>query len=297
MHVTQDDGTSWTNVTPPDVKGKYISKIEPSHHGRNTAYVAVDGHRMDDMKPHLFVTTDAGKVWTAINNDLPDDGHVKVVREDLKNANVLYVGTERAAFISIDRGRHWLKLNGESLPTVAVDDLAQHPREMDLIAGTHGRSIYVLDDASPLSQLTPEVVQAEFHLFDVLPARPRYFLPYAGFWDNKMFRSPNPQMGARFTYWVRDFSTDEVKLSIENSRGTPVRKLTGSSKPGFNRVVWDLQLEEFDRMPLPREEPDQTQFVPPGEYTVNISFGKKKTSKKFTVLPAPGSPEAAKVAK
>lgn len=289
IHITQNDGKSWSNVTPAEVGGRYISKIEPSHHDRNTAYVAVDGHRMDDMKPHLMLTTDLGKTWKSIASDLPEDGHVKVVREDIKNLDVLYAGTERAAFISIDRGQHWIKINAESLPTVAVDDIAQHPREMDLIAGTHGRSIYVLDDASALSQLTPQVVQSEFQVFEIMPARPRYFLPYAGFWDNRMFRAANPAMGARFTYWIRDYTGDEVKLSIEDSRGAKVRDLTGSNKPGLNRVVWDLQPEEFDRMPLPAEEPDKTQFVPAGEYKVNLSYGKRKATKTFTVLAAPGA--------
>ncbi len=290
IHVTDNDGRSWTDVTPSLVGGRYISKIEPSHHDRNVCYVALDGHRMDDMKPYIIVTGDGGKTWASIGSDLPPDGHVKVIREDLKNPDVLYAGTERAAFISVDRGGHWTKMNGESLPTVAVDDLAQHPREMDLIAGTHGRSIYVLDDASCLSQLTPQIVQSEFHLFDVMPAKPRYFLPYAGFWDNKMFRAPNPAMGARITYWVRDFTGDDVKFAIEDSAGATIREMNGSGRPGLNRVVWDLQREEYDRMPLPGEETIKAQFVPPGEYKLTMSYGKKKATTKITVLPAPGGP-------
>ena len=154
IHLTTDDGKTWSNVTPPEVNGLYVSKIEASHHERDTAYVAIDGHRNDDMEPHLIMTTDAGASWRSIVGDLPADGSVKVVREDHRNPKVLYAGTERAAYVTIDRGARWVKLNGESLPTVAIDDFLQHPREMDLVVGTHGRSIYVLDDASPLSQLT-----------------------------------------------------------------------------------------------------------------------------------------------
>ncbi len=288
IHVTQDDGKTWTNVTPPSIQGRYISKLEPSHHDRNVAYAGVDGHRMDDMKPHILMTNDAGKSWTAIESDLPADGSIKVIREDLKNPNVLYAGTERACFISIDKGGHWVKMNGESLPTVSVDDIAQHPREMDLIAGTHGRSIYVLDDASPLSQMNSQVVESELFVFDVMPAKPRLFLPNAGYWDNRMFRAANPPMGARITYWIRDYTGDDVKINIENSRGVAVRELSGSAKPGFNRVVWDLQPEEFDRLPVPAEEPDNTQFVPAGEYKATITYGKKKITKTLTVLPSPG---------
>src|SRR5204862_2082694 len=115
---TQDDGKSWSNVTPTEVGGRYIAKIEASHHDRNTAFVAVDGHRMDDMAPHILMTADSGKSWTNISGDLPAIGHMQVVREDLKNPHVLYAGTERAAFISIDGGQHWVKMNGETLPTV-----------------------------------------------------------------------------------------------------------------------------------------------------------------------------------
>jgi photosystem II stability/assembly factor-like uncharacterized protein len=291
VHVTADDGKTWTNVTPPEVNGKYISKIEPSHHQRDTAYVAVDGHRMDDMNPHVHVTTDRGKTWSSIAGDLPTDAHVNVVREDLVNPNVLYVGTERAAYVSIDRGLHWAKMNTDSLPTVAVDDLVQHPREMDLVAGTHGRSIYVLDDASPLSQLTSQVAESVFHLFDVRPAKPRVFLPNEGLWGDRMFTARNPAMGAKITYWLRDYTRDDVSLSIEDSHGTLIRKLQGSNRPGLNRVVWDLQMEKYDKIDNPDASLGQTRFVPPGEYTVNISFGKLKAKKTSTVLAAPGSDE------
>jgi hypothetical protein len=286
--VTTDDGKNWIEVTPAEVGGRYISKIEASHHRRETAYVAIDGHRMNDMGPHLLVTRDAGKSWQTITNDLPPDGHVKVIREDVWNPDVLYVGTERAAFISVDQGKHWVKINGESLPTVAVDDLLQHPRESDLIVGTHGRSIYVLDDASALSQLTPQVVQSAYHLFDVRPAKPRLFLPNEGLWGDRMFRTPNPPMGARITYWIREYSREEVSFAIEDSRGNLVRKLTGPNQPGLNRVVWDLQPEKFDRLDNPDADLGQTQFVPPGDYTVNMSHGRLKAKKTVTVLPAPG---------
>jgi hypothetical protein len=288
VHVTADDGKTWANVTPSDAGGRYIAKIEASHHQRDTAYVAIDGHRMNDMNPHLLVTTDTGKTWRSIVGDLPVGAHVNVVREDVVNPNVLYVGTERAAYVSIDRGEHWIKLNNESLPTVAIDDLLQHPREMDLVAGTHGRSIYLLDDASPISQLTPEIVQSPFHLFDVRPAKPRVFLPNEGLWGDRMFTSRNPAMGARITYWIRDYSQEDVSLSIEDSHGTVMRKLQGSNRPGLNRVVWDLQMEKYDKIDNPDASLGQTAFVPPGEYTVNFSFGKAKASKTFTVLASPG---------
>jgi photosystem II stability/assembly factor-like uncharacterized protein len=288
VHVTMNDGKTWANVTPPDVGGRYIARIEPSRHDRETAYVAVDGHRSDDMEPHLYRTTDAGKSWTSVVGDLPGGAPVLVVREDLANAEVLYAGTEVAAYITIDGGARWLKMNGKSLPTVAIDDIQQHPRERDLVLGTHGRSIYVLDDASPLSQLTPAILDSTLHLFDVQPAKPRLFLPYEGLWTDRAFTAPNPPMGARITYWLRDYTGEDVSVAIEDAEGRPVRRLGGGNRPGMNRVVWDLEPEPFDRLSNPDSDLGQKAFVPAGEYTVTVTCGKAKARKSVTVLAAPG---------
>ena len=158
IHITTDDGGTWKDITPQNLPqaNLYVSKLEPSHHDSKTVYAAIDGHRSDYFKPILIVTTDAGMTWKSISGDLPLTAPVKVVREDINNPDVLYIGTEHAAYVTIDRGIHWVKLNGKSLPTVAVDDLKLQSREQDLIAGTHGRSIYILDDISPISQPTRE---------------------------------------------------------------------------------------------------------------------------------------------
>jgi hypothetical protein len=287
--VTENDGKSWTNVTPPEVGGRYVARVEASHQDRGTAYIAVDGHRSDDMEPHVYKTSDRGASWVSLAADLPPGSPVKVVREDRRSASVLYAGTETAAFVSIDGGARWIKMNGESLPTVPVDDIQQHPREMDLVAGTHGRSIYVMDDASPLSQLTPAVLDSSLFLFEVADAKPRYFLMYEGFWTDRVFKAPNPPMGARITYWLRDYESQDVRISIEDSAGRPVRKLGGSNRPGLNRAVWDLQPEDFDRLPNPDGDLGQKQFVPPGEYKVTVTRGKQRASRTVRVLPAPGT--------
>ncbi|MCH8242222.1 MAG: hypothetical protein IH897_06385 [Planctomycetes bacterium] len=287
IHITTDDGNTWTNVTPDLVAGLYVSKIEPSRFERDTAYVAIDGHRSDRFAPLVLMTTDAGASWASITGDLPDGGTTKVVREDVKNGMVLYVGTERAAYVSIDRGGHWVKLNGKSLPTVAVDDLVHHPRELDLIAGTHGRSIYILDDASPLAQLTDDVLNADLHVFEIPDAKPRIYLPYGGIWSDRMFKAKNPAMGARISYWLRDYPGEEVKITITDEHDNTIRKLKGSNRPGINRVVWDLQYEKHDRYDNPESRMGQTRFVPPGEYTASIKVGDHKAKRKFTVLPSP----------
>ena len=291
IHVTADDGGSWTDVTPAEVDGLYVSKIEPSSHDADTAYAAIDGHRSDVFEPILLMTADRGRTWSSIAGDLPAGQPPKVVREDPGNPDVLYVGTERGAYVTIDRGTHWIRLNNESLPTVSVDDLAVHTREHDLIAGTHGRSIYILDDVSALSQLTPEIVQSEFHLFEPRPAKPRYHLPYGGLWSDRMFIASNPPMGAVISYWVREYTSDEVSISISapGAPGAPgsgyvVKTLTGAGRPGFNRVVWDLQPEKEQRLGNPDDLPE---FVAPGLYEVSASYGDHTKKTTVEVLPAP----------
>lgn len=297
VHVTRNGGGSdrkgWTDVTPKEVGGRYISRIEASHHAVETAYVAVDGHRLDDDAPYLLATDDAGRTWRSIAGDLPTGAPVLVVREDRWNANVLYAGTEVAIYATIDRGAHWVRMNGGeagedgSLPTVAVDDIQQHPREKDLVIGTHGRSIWVLDDASPLSQLDGGVLEEELHLFAIEPAKPRVFRGREGFWSERMFRASNPPMGARIDYWLRDRTDDKVSVAIVDAKGNAVRQLGGSGQAGMNRVVWDLQPDEPQRLPDRDADLGHKNFVPPGEYTVTVSFGKKKATGKVTVLPTP----------
>ncbi len=302
VQVTCDDGATWTNVTPAAVKGFYISKIEPSHFDSKTAYLSVDGHRSDFFDPILLMTSDLGVTWSSIASDLPSGslpstdvrsgeskegilgGPVKVIREDLSNPRVLFCGTERAAFFSYDQGQHWIRLNGESLPTVAVDDLVIHPRERDLVAGTHGRSIWIMDDISPLSQMTEEVVQSQFHLFQPLSARPRYRMGYDGLWCDQMFIAQNPELGAAITYWVKSWSDKSVSISIKDEKGREVRHLDGGVRPGLNRVMWDLQGEAKERLPNPDGLPT---FVPPGKYTVEASLGKDSASVILEVLEAP----------
>src|SRR6185436_8307277 len=156
LQVSRDGGASWTNVAKnvPGIGELYhISRIEPSHFDAATAYLSVDGHRFDDWKPYVFVTRDYGATWSSIASNLPAVGNVNVIREDPKNKDLLFVGTEVGFFLSIDGGREWRKLM-TGLPTIRVDDILIHPRDNDVIIGTHGLGIYILDDITPLQQLT-----------------------------------------------------------------------------------------------------------------------------------------------
>lgn len=286
IHVTKDGGASWKNVTPPQVSGRYVSRIEASHHHPGVAYASVDGHRSDDMDPCILSTCDFGETWSDATGDLPKGWSVKVVREDLRTAGVLYCGTENGVHLSLNAGKTWVKMNGKALPTTPVDDIKQHPRTLDLILGTHGRSIWVLDDASMLGALG-EAVGKDLHAFPVQPAQPRFFLTYGGLWSDSIFRAENRPMGAIFNYWLDGYEAEEVKIKIENSAGLDVATVSGGNAPGLNRAVWDCQPKETQRLADSWQEPGMPFFVAPGTYKATISRGKAKQTLEFEVLAPP----------
>ncbi|MCZ6837295.1 MAG: hypothetical protein O7G85_16085, partial [Planctomycetota bacterium] len=207
---------------------------------------------------------------------------------DPRNAAVLYVGTERTAYVSINKGDSWINLSGESLPTIGVDDLKIQSRTHDLVAGTHGRSVWILDDASPLSQLSQDIVESEFHVFDPRPAQPRFYFQYGDLWSDKMFIAQNPTMGAYLHYWIRDYEDESVSISIADQNGHVVNTLSGTNRPGFNRVVWNLQADSAQQLGDPH---NRTEFVAPGEYTVTIKHGEHDGKTSVQVLPTPGNAE------
>jgi photosystem II stability/assembly factor-like uncharacterized protein len=163
VNVTRDGGKTWKNVTPPGLpEWARISMIEPSNFGAGTAYVAANRYQLDDMKPYLYKTSDYGATWTLITNGIPATEFTRVLREDPERAGLLYAGTERGVWVSFDDGANWQSLR-RNLPIVPIHDLAI--KEGDLIAATHGRSFWILDDLSALRQLTPEIPRESAHLF------------------------------------------------------------------------------------------------------------------------------------
>lgn len=288
LHVTRDGGASWADVSgglPESVRGLYVSRIEASHFEEGRAFVAIDGHRSDRYEPYLFATDDFGASFRPLASNLPAGGPVKVVREDLANADLLFAGTEFGIFASFDRGASWVPLKA-GLPTVAVDDIVIHPRDRDLVIGTHGRSIYVLDDIGALEQATREVLSKEGPtLFAPRPALQFHFLSYGGVWGHRIFKAANPAFGATLHYFLPEHTTETVTVTIADAGGRVVRTLTGTRDPGFNRVTWDLQREEEERL----ESGEQKEFVPPGEYTVTLAVGKgAKLETKLLVEALPG---------
>ena len=288
LWLTPDDGATWTDLTPSlpaAAKGQWLSRVEPGRHDPKVAYLAVDAHRTGNLAPLAWRTADGGKSWQSVAGNLPAEGPVKVVREDPRNRDLLYAGTEFGLFVSLERGASWTKLKG--LPTVAVDDLVFQERDRDLVVATHGRSLYVIDDLTPLQELTAEVAAKELHLFAPRPAFGRYLLPgWEGEAGKGLFRGENPPEGAILSFLVRDFSGEPVKVSIANDKGQPVANLTAPGNPGLGRVSWNLRptkdvLTEYGGL-----GPDK--LVPPGEYTVTLSRDKAKEKQKLKVTVAEG---------
>lgn len=285
--ITENDGENWTDLTanlPAAAKGQWVSRIEASWSDPKVAYLAVDAHRTGNYAPLAYRTDDGGKTWQSISANLPANGPVKVIRVDPKNPNLLFAGTEFALFVSLNRGGSWTKFGG--LPTVAVDDILVHLREHDLVIATHGRSLYIADDITPLEELTPEVQSEAAHLFTIKPAFGFNPLPGSIDWGgNAVFRGANPPVGALISVWVKNYIGDDITIAITNAAGRPVANLKAPGTPGFNRLVWDLKM---GKDVLNDYGGEGQKFVKPGEYTVTLNYGKISQTQKVKVEIAEG---------
>ena len=243
VQATQDGGQTWKNVVknikdlPPNT---WCSRIEASHFDESTAYAAFDGHRHDDYNTYLYKTSDYGKTWTSLKGNLPF-GWIHVVREDLVNPNLLYVGTEFGLFASLDRGKTWFSLKN-NLSTVAVRDIAVHPRENDLIIGTHGRGIWILDDIQPLQEMNPQVFASDFHLFGIRPAAV-YQISSSGEPSSRLaYSGKNPDYGMIMTAYIKEKPTEKPKVVIKDEEGETVHEFALPTRKGILRQVWNLQI-------------------------------------------------------
>lgn len=289
IHVTRDEGGSWSEVTPAEVGGLYVAEIVASQHAAEVAYAAVDGHRSDDFAPRVLATRDLGTSWRAITSDLPAAEPVRSLAEDPRNASVLYAGTELGLYVTIDGGASWIRMNGESLPPAPVADVMVHERERDLIVGTHGRSAWILDDAGFFAQLTPEVRSRPLAVFEVRPATPRQVGSRVYGAGHGLFRAKNPPRGAAIDFWVREATGKKASISIADARGFEIRSLSAAVRAGINRVVWDLQADAKHRFDgVDQDWPSsQIEVVPAGDYEVTVTLGGESAKTTVTVQPAP----------
>lgn len=306
VHLTRDGGATWQNVTPamPGLpEWGTVSMIEPSPFDPATAYVVVDAHRLDDMRPYLYKTSDYGRSWSRLDGGLPADVYLHAVREDPKKRGQLYLGTERGVMVSPDDGRSWypLKLN---LPTVAVHDLVV--KDNDLVVGTHGRSLWIFDDLTPVRMWADSIAGREAYLFPPVEtvawrlAAPRDGSP----------TGENPPAGAIISYYFKTKPQGEVKLEIRDQQGNVVRTLSSVAKPkdgyseyeeapkpelpadsaGIQRAVWDLKLEGAKRIKnamIDMGDPADAPFAPPGRYTLRLLVAGQALEAPLVVKPDP----------
>ncbi|MDH5406467.1 MAG: hypothetical protein OEX80_08010, partial [Candidatus Aminicenantes bacterium] len=289
LQVSRDGSKTWKNVidkVPGVPKRTYVSRVVASYFEEGRAYATFDGHRNDDFKPYVYITNNYGENWKSISGNLPVGGTVNVIREHPKNADLLFVGTERGAYVSFDRGGNWIRLQ-KNLPIVPVDDILIHTRDNDLIFGTHGRSIWILDDITPLEQLTGKVLDSEAYLFDIRPAMMFNYYSHKGDTGHKAFIAPNPPFGAIISYYLKSEATEEVKITVMDKTGDVIRELTGPKEAGINRITWDLRYPP----PVPPEAGEQVRFrrgpqgpfVLPDEYVVKLAAGGQEMTRTVQV--------------
>ncbi len=292
VQVSRDGGVTFTDVSRnlsglPAGHMYWVSRIDASHFDQGTAYVSVDGHRSDDLKPYVFVTRDFGASFQNITANLPPYGNVQVIREDPKNKDLLYAGTEFGLFISLDGGKQWSTFMN-NYPTVRTDDILVHPRDNDLIVATHGRSVWIADDISPLQQMTDAVRDSDATLFDIRPAvawlnDQQHNQAIGG---QKVFAGENAPRGAAITYYLKSAAPGDVKITIADATGRVVRTLDGPKTAGISRVMWNL---------TPAPPPGQTApvfgggrggaaLVEAGTYVVTLDAAGKKLTKPLQVL-------------
>jgi hypothetical protein len=288
LQVSRDGGKTWKNVVSKVSrmpKYTYVTRVVASRFQEGTAYATFDGHRNNDFKAYVFTTTDYGESWKNISGSLPKGSIVNVIREHHRNADLLFIGTERGAYFSIDRGKTWVKFKG-NFPTVPVDDIAIHPRENDLIFGTHGRSVWILDDITPLEQLTKETLASAAYLFDIQKAT--MFSPYnhKGNLGHKFFVAQNPAPGATIGYYLKAGVKEDVKIAIQDSTGQQIRELKGPKEAGIHRIGWNLRYgspEVPEGESVSRRFRPRGPFVLPGEYKVTLKTAGKEMTKTVKV--------------
>jgi len=292
LQLTRDGGKTWNNVVgnvPGLPKNSWVSWVQASNFEAPTAYVAFDRHTFGDMAPYVFRTADYGKTWTPLIT--PQElkgvrGYAHVIKEDVVQPNLLFLGTEFGLFVSIDGGKNWAQFKGNHFPAVAVRDLAIQPRENDLVLATHGRGIWIVDDITPLRAVTADLIGQEVTFVSARPVQQR--LEGNGGWANgdAVFVGDNPPDAAVITYYQRSRHLfGKLKLEVLDASGRLVDNLPASKRPGLNRAIWSMR-EKPPRVPPAAQIAEAGIRGPrliPGVYTVRLTKAGKISETKLTV--------------
>lgn len=259
VQVSLNGGQKWINLTanlPNQLKGLWVSRVEASHFNLGRAYITYDGHRSDNFETHVYMTDDYGTSWKKITNGISKGETVRVIREDHINPNLLFIGTETGVWYSTDRGSSWLRMT-HGLPTVSVYDIKIHPRDNDLIIGTHGRGIWIMDDISPLQQLSNENLLSPLVLFDQKTATIWHNISRGGQRGHFWFAGQNPpsiintstvpranfDSYASISFQVNQTNMDSINLSIKDPSGRYQANIKIKVNKGINRYYWDRSFD------------------------------------------------------
>jgi photosystem II stability/assembly factor-like uncharacterized protein len=282
LQLTRDGGKTWANVVgnvPALPKFSWVSWVEASRFDAATAYAAFDRHSFGDMDPHVFKTMDYGKTWTPIlAGDSGVRGYAHVIREDTVRPDLLFLGTEFGLWVSLDAGRHWAQYKGGDFPRVAVRDIVIQPRDSSLILATHGRGIWIVDDITPLRNLTPAVMEKDVAFLEGRPVQQR-IIAFGGWVEgDAAYSGANPRNAAAIIYYQKKRHIfGRMKIEILDAQGRVVDTVAANSRRGLTRVEWTM------RRKAPKVPPAATLAfeasngprVLPGTYTVKMTRGKE----------------------
>ncbi len=296
VQLTRDGGAHWTNVTPVMPPYGRVEAVEPSSFANGAAFAVIDRHFMGDRTPYIFSTSDYGAHWSSIASDLPSDETMHVVRQDLRDPNILYAGSESGVWVSLDAGLHWRRFNN-NMPTVSVHDLRVQPRENDLVVATHGRGFWVLDDVTLLQGLAASGGAG------VAFSPPRTAYALFRWWNHEygsgageccapqnMFVGENPPAGALLSYYLPTPAAHAPSIDVKDANGYTLAHVDATNRAGINRVAWDLA----DDPPVPwrsaqpwNQGLSEGPPIVPGSYTVTLRVDGTAYTHTLSVKPDP----------
>ncbi len=297
--ITRNMGTDWKKLNDQITgnPGYWVSRVTASHHFPGTAYVSYTGYRRDDFRAFLYKTEDYGKNWTNIASDLPEEP-INVIKEDHKNPDLLFVGTEFAVYVSIDGGRNWNKMKGD-MPTQPVHDLVIHPRENDLVVATHGRGIFITD-ITFLQELSEEVMEKEVYLFDIEP-KVNWISNKNTNYSSSNFDGESEPKGLVINYYLKNPAEKGVKLQVFKGK-LLINEIKGTNKAGLNQILWNMtqraertpeekkrikeRIERYRSFGYDFEMDIDFAYEPVtfGEYTFKLCVDDKEITKKSSIL-------------
>ena len=298
LQVSRDAGRSWTEVSgnvPGLPAGTYVGRIVASSRAAGAAWAAFDAHRDGDFAPYLYWTNDFGASWTPMHDGLPE-GSLLSLAEHPDNPDLVFVGSEHHLFVSTDAGASWAQM--PNLPTTSYDDLVIHPRDRDLVIGTHGRGIWVLDDIEPLAGWNADTSAASAHLFSIADATLFMYWKDTSYRADGEYAGTNPRDGVEITYRLAGGEGDAL-LRVTNADGQVVRTLRVPASAGLHRVNWDLRWGSaepelwaaHDTTDVPRPIEARGHLVAPGRYTVTLEARGASSARQLDILPDPLRPD------